>query len=54
MPVPPKPKSPAVTDDVIRARRIMWVGWLDDCAAMQDLFVEGMLENLPKKDGKRG
>lgn len=54
MPVPPKPKRLTIgplivppTDDVVRARRIMWAGWADECVAVQDAFVEGMLANLP-------
>lgn len=41
-------------EDVIRARRMMWVGWLDECAAVQDAFVEGMLANLPSRDALDG
>lgn len=55
MPMLPKPRrmppidAPIVppTDDIVTARRRKWAGWLDECAFMQDAFVEGMLANIP-------
>lgn len=55
--MPPKPKRLTVdqpivppSDDVVTERRRMWAGWMDDCATIQDAFVEGMLANLPNRD----
>lgn len=55
MPIPPKPKRLTIvpmpivapTDEVVTARRRTWAGWMDECAAVQDALVEGMLANLP-------
>lgn len=46
----PNPKisdmvTPAI--DVITQRKTMFAAWIDECAMMQDLIVEGLLANLP-------
>jgi hypothetical protein len=60
MPIPHKQQPPGYrpehslyppSPDVERARRLRWVGWLDECAIIQDAFVEGMLAQLPNRDG---
>lgn len=54
MPIPDKRRltgpKPQQCDDVVRARRIMWSGWIDECVEMHEALVEGMLANLPSAD----
>ena len=52
MPVP-KP-NPKLTDmvsqpdaDVVTVRRRMFAVWMDECEAVHDALVEGLLANLP-------
>ena len=55
MPGLPRKPNPKLTDmvgtDVTAARKAQWQGWCDDCARVQDAWVELMLRELPQRDG---